>query len=131
DCVDQLRLWCDEQSTRIILICDQSEVANRAKYIPGLEIFHYDESNTSSHYKIQSRFGTGNVFHFSMSRFLALEQCMKALDIKQAIHIEHDNLIYAPLDWLMNYCRSRCQHRLGITPDAPQRAIGGFMFLGS
>lgn len=132
DCIDQLRIWKGDQRRqyRFILVCNTEDVKFQASQIPDLEIYMYQypvEEFQTMHKKSPHH----ALFQWSIIRFHALLLCMKQWHLKQVIHIEHDNLIYAPLDDLFDLCQQACGTKLGLTPDHVTRVIGGFVFVGS
>lgn len=134
DCVDQLKIWKGDarRQYRFIMVCNTNDVAHQASLIPNLEIYRYDYQRWSSEFNGASFSGKHHaLFQWSLIRFHALMTCMKQWNIGSAIHIEHDNLIYAPLDDLFDLCQRSCGPKLGLTPDHMSRVIGGFTFVGS
>jgi len=70
-----------------------------------------------------------DLWQYSCERFYAIESAMKQLDIKKALHIENDNLIYA--DPSAVGFEDRYGNGIALTPINENLLSAGIMYIGS
>lgn len=127
ECIDQL---IEMGASTVYFIVDHENTYQRLLLTPQVQpvIFRHDEQILRA---IQQRFGPNNLFHYSLERFFALRWFMQTYSMKRCIHLEHDNLIYAPLSFLESLFQSSIGERIAIPRDVQDRCIASVVLIGS
>jgi hypothetical protein len=101
--------------------------------ISMISIDNIDKSDNWKKFKEISHFRNKKykdmeLWEYSCERFYAIEMVMKLMNIKKALHIENDNLIYAKPD--NDYYEAFCGKSLGFTTMTETFLSAGIMYIG-
>ena len=125
DCLQQLRTF----DTPALLVLNSRSVGAWFEKLDRCDVWYFEDENHVVE-EIEAQLPAG-LFTYSVARFYALHAAMQALHMTECIHLELDNLVYAPGAWLTKHARQMCGSTLGITRDSKRRCIGGWMWIGS
>lgn len=125
ECLQQLVCF---GANRIVFVGSNAETLMWVAGWPQVEPYLFNDRDIVA--KIEQVQPSG-LFSYSIARFWAIHEVMTHLNLEQCFHMEHDNLVYAPLSYLWTKARLLYGEKLGVTRDAENRCIAGFMWIGS
>lgn len=138
DCIHQLRLWNPPADLVVILLlerCHQGapfwsklaiEYTLAYMYTDQLEPTKNHEL-FQTHFQCDTKFRNG-YWKYVVERFFYLEECMVAMNLKDAIAIEYDILIYTHIPTLIEKLKAKKQ-TLRMVRDNPTRGHPGFLYM--
>jgi hypothetical protein len=78
-----------------------------------------------------SDMGLAGFWRYATERFFVLEEAMRAAGIERCLHIENDNLLYAPAPQAMAWLEERFGDGLALCPLTAAEDTAGVMSIGS
>lgn len=129
-CIRQIRTYTDE---RIVVVVDKLPLFHfgLTDNIHILETRFLKKSGSWKRFEKAGHFSAfgDDFWKYACERFYAIEAAMEMLQIKKALHIENDNLIYGEID--EDYLDKKCGDNIGITRITHTLYGAGIMYVGS
>jgi hypothetical protein len=78
-----------------------------------------------------SQMGLGGFWRYTCERFFVLEEHMRANGLAACVHLESDNLLYAPPSEYEGWLRDAYGDGIATTPLTPSEDTAAFLYVGS
>lgn len=129
DSIEQIRLFHEHN---LIYLALNKKIKNidfsRLEYLHCNIIWIEDLEKSAAHKKFDRNLKFRKFWKVTAERFFIIEEIMKKFQIKSAIHIENDNLIYYNLDFYYNIISDKFDG-IAFTKDNEDRVIAGIVFI--